>query len=394
MASPTLRALIEKGLFERIPASFSTFFFDQIKDAATLFPAEIRYYERLFTLVDKLEPEEFQPLFSPLRAVEAKMGINEKTWPRRTFTLDQVDFLNRNPHYAEWRGEVSKIFARLDPVLDEETRRKGRPRLAVVLSPGELPVGPDRLWTRLGGKKVSLTAAFDPSVHVAPLLKAENAAPYDRWLIQASGDLPAVPGVVTLDYEALAPYRQRLMSDVQQIVEREQIRGPRELGARLKKMKLMANEGELARDPVLAEFTRAVLLAGNGTLLINNTFVEWAAVQAVRRARPSFVVVSFGIRNKLKPFSSLLIYADQEKSSVIPTQVDTLGTYVDLEVFYLYVWQEFEKYAEYVRNTAFVFAAAGMDEVRVIAPADFDAPASIDPMMLTAKLREWMHWQA
>ena len=30
---------------------------------------------------------------------------------------------------------------------------------------------------------------------------------------------------------------------------------------------------------------RSVLLSGNGTLLINNTFVEWATVQAVRRAK-------------------------------------------------------------------------------------------------------------
>ena len=392
MVSPALQALIDKGLFDRIPGTFSTFFFDQIQDGATLFPAEISYYERLFTLIDRLDPEGFEKLFSRLREVEARMGVNEKTWPRRTFTLDQVDFLNRNPHYPAWRGEVSRIFAQLDPVLDEETRRHGRPRLVVVLSPGELPVGPDRLWTRLRGRRVALTAPLDPAQHVWPLLKAGTARPYDRWLIQTEGEPEAPSGVVAMDYEALSGYRQRLMADVQQVVEREQVRGPRELGARLRKMKLLASEGPLARDPVLAEFTRSVLLAGNGTLLINNTFVEWATIQAVRRARPSFLVASFGVRNKMKPFSSLLIYADQEKSSVIPTQVDTLGTYVDLEVFYLYIWQEFEKYAEYVRNTAFVFAAVGMDEVLLIAPPDFEIPARVDPAQLTTRMREWMQW--
>jgi hypothetical protein len=194
------------------------------------------------------------------------------------------------------------------------------------------------------------------------------------------------------DYEALSTYRQRLMASVQQVVEKENLRGPRELGARLRQMKLLATEGTLAADPVLAEFARAVLLAGNGTLLINNTFVEWATIQAVRRARPSLLVASFGIRNKMKPFSSLLIYADQDKSSIIPTQSDTLGTYVDLEVFYLYIWQEFEKYAEYVRNTAFVFGAVGMDEVRIVAPPDFDAPARLDPAQLPERMREWLHW--
>jgi hypothetical protein len=196
--------------------------------------------------------------------------------------------------------------------------------------------------------------------------------------------------VVGLDYEALAAYRQRLMDDVRHVVEKEQIRGPRELGARLRKMKILASEGGLSSDAVLAEFARAVLLAGNGTLLINNTFVEWATVQAIRRARPSMVIAAFGVRNKLKPFSSLLIYADQDKSSPIPTQVDTLGTYVDLEVFYQYIWQEFEKYAEYRRNTVHIFAAEGMDEALIIAPPDFKLPDKIAPEKLTAAAREWM----
>jgi len=392
MISPVLQALIDKGLFDRIPATFSTFFFDQIKDYESLFPAERNYFERLFTLIDKLPKDEFDELFVPLRRAEVTMGVNEKNWPRRTFTLDQVDFLNRNPHYPAWRAEVTKVFSRLDPVLEEDVRRRGRPRVSVVLSPSDLPVGPDRLWTKLQGRRVSLTEPLDPAKHIVPLLSAGTPAPYDRWLIQAASDIAAPPGVVSLDYDALAAYRQRLMSDVQQTVEKEQIRGPRELGARLKQMKLLTSEGALARDPALAEFTRAVLLAGNGTLLINNTFVEWAAVQAVRRARPSCVVSSFGIRNKMKPFSSLLIYADQDKSNVIPTQVDTLGTYVDLEMFYLYIWQEFEKYAEYVRNTVHVFAAAAMDEILVIAPRDFTTPAKLDPAALAPKLQEWMLW--
>ena len=388
MVSPLLQALIDNGLFDRIPASFSTFFFDQIKDWQLLFPAEQVYYERLFTLVDKLPPEEFSELFASLRQAEVMMGINEKTWPRRTFTLEQVDFLNRNAHYAEWRAAVAQIFSRLDPVLNAEIQRKGRPRLSVVLSPSELPVGPDRLWTRMKGRRYALDAPLDPALHLAPLLTSDKTAPYDRWLIQAGNDLPAAPGIVSLSYDDLQPYRQKLTEEVQQIVEKEQLRGPRELGARLKRMKVAA----VSKDPLLAEFTRAVLLAGNGTLLINNTFVEWASVQAVRRARPSLMISGFGIRNKMKPFSSLLIYSDPEQTNPIPTQVDTLGTYVDLELLYLYVWQEYEKYAEYQRNTVHIFGAAGMDEILVIAPPDFTLPAKLSPERLVSAGREWLQW--
>jgi hypothetical protein len=392
MLSPVLQALIDKGLFERIPATFSTFFFDQIKEWETLFPAERGYFERLFTLIDRLPDSDFAELFDGLRAVEGKMGVNAKTWPRRTFTLEQVDFLNRNAHYAEWRQTIAGIFSRVDPVLEAEVRRRGRPRVNVVVSPAELPVGPDRLWTKLKGRRVTLKEPFDPAEHLPPLLAAGPPTPYERWLIDAGEELKPGPGMVWLSYESLAAYRQRLTEQVQQVVEKEQIRGPRELGARLKKMRLLPGEGPLGADPVLAEFTRAVLLAGNGTLLINNTFVEWAAVQAVRRARPALVVANFGIRNKMKPFSSLLIYADPEKTNPIPAQVDTLGTYVDLEMLYLYVWQEFEKYAEYERNTVHLYCAAGMDEALVIAPGDFTLAGEVMPAQLVGAAKDWLQW--
>jgi hypothetical protein len=387
--SPLLQGLIDKGLFDQIPPTFSTFFYDQIKDWDLLFPAEHSYHERLFGLIDRSDPALVNSLFAPVRAAEAKMGVTEKSWPKRQFTLDQVDFLSRSPHYPEWRKAITDVFGRLDPVLDAEVSRTGRARLVVVTSPEEMPVGPDRMWLRIleHGRRVPVEPGafhFDFATNTA----------YDTWKIQAEGPSPEAHGsAVHLSYEALKPYRTRLMSEVRHIVEAEQIRGPRQLGIRLKELKIRPGESGLAGDPVLAEFARAVLLNGNGTLLINNTFVEWAAVQAVRRARPSLVSISFGVRNKVKPFSSLLIYTDQDTASPVSTQRDMLGTYVDLEIFYQYIWQEFEKYAEYRRNTAYVFVADGMDELMVIAPTDFplmSVRGSVHPDRVSAICREWM----
>ena len=387
--SPLLQSLIDKGLFDRLPPTFSTFFYDQIKDWDLLFPAERSYHERLFGLLDRSDPKLVEELFAPLRATEARMGVNDKNWPPRRFTLDQVDFLNRSPYYAQWRKVIVEIFGKLDPLLDEEIARSGRARLVVVAAPEEIAADPSRMWLRLAahGKRVP--------VGDAPLrFDFASSTPYDTWRIAAHGSLPAGPGLqVWLSYEALKPYRARLMSEVRHLVEAEQIRGPHRLGTRLKELKIRAGESDLAQDPVLAEFARAVLLTGNGTLLVNNTFVEWATVEAVRRARPSLAFVSFGIRNKMKPFSSMLIYTDQDTSTPVATQKDVLGTYVDLEVFYQYVWQEFEKYAEYRHNTAYLFTCDGMDEMLVIAPRDFPLLEShypVKPERVSAACKEWM----
>ena len=413
--SPTLQALIDKGLLDRLPVTFAAYLFDQIREWDLLFPAEQSYYERLCGMLDRSRPEDVDRVFAPVRDAEKLMGVNEKTWPKREFSLEQVDFLNRSSHYGAWRAAIAKAFVEIDPLLDAEISSRGRARLVVVLSPGELPVDPDRMWGRVAkyGTRTPVTIPDDvtefasllltgkPTSDRAPSLSSlyakKRMTPYDQWIVEAGDQLctrdAESAGVVRLSYRQLEPYRKRLQAEVNRVVKTENISGPRQLSARLKQLKVLPGESALANTPILAEFTRATLLSGNGTLLLNNTFVEWATVQAVRRARPSLVVAAFGIRNKVKPFSSMLIYADQDAVSPIPSQMDTLGTYVDLEMFYQYIWQEFEKYVEYRKNTVYVFAGEGMDQLLVVAPPDFPKPTKDSPISLPRlhdDLKTWM----
>ena len=183
-------------------------------------------------------------LFAPLRAVEQKMGVTEKVFPKRVFTLDQVDFLNRSQHYPEWRQVVADIFSRLNPLLDEEIVRAGRPRLVIVTCPAELPVGPDRMWMRFKkqGKMIRLDPGTgDPEDFLAQLLTgakrsaqqktlpelyaAQKAtSPHDAWIVDAGDAVSALAvtsptGLVKLSYEALQRYRTRLMTQVDQLLK-------------------------------------------------------------------------------------------------------------------------------------------------------------------------------
>jgi hypothetical protein len=77
---------------------------------------------------------------------------------------------------------------------------------------------------------------------------------------------------------------------------------------------------------------RSVLLSGNGTLLINNTFVGvgYSSSGASRQAFRSSGFLWHAQQDQA--FSSLLIHTEQETTTPVPTQVDSLGSYVDLEV--------------------------------------------------------------
>ena len=182
------------------------------------------------------------------------------------------------------------------------------------------------------------------------------------------------------------------MKEVQDVIERERIKGSTALGPRLKELKVMPEESELAANPVLAEFLRATLLVGNGTLLLNNTFVEWAAVNAIRRARPDVMLISFGLRNQLKPFSSLLIYTDPDLVNPAPARPDLEGSYQDLEVFDQYVWQEFAKYAEYRGNLACLFVREDLGELLAIGPPDFPLLAASAPLGLAETHQQIAEW--
>jgi hypothetical protein len=385
--STALQEMLDKGVLDPLPTSFSAFFFDQVKAWNLLFPAEKNYFERLVALLGRSDPTQLDLVFAPLRNVERRMGVNESIWPERQFTLKQIDFLNRSPFYQEWRRAVQIVFAHIDPILEEEIASRGKARLVIVTAPSEIPAAVDRMWLRIRqrGLRVPLDVDSDEKYYLQKLLTGGSGNsltgryakdPYGAWAISAGHVSNAGPGTVKLGYENLKDYRSRLMAEVDRLVEGGSLRGPQELEQRLKQLQIHDREAEFAADPVLAEFAREVLLNGNGTLLVNNTFVEWATIQAARRARPSVLIVSFGVRNKLKPFSSLLIYADQEKSSPVPTQMDTLGTYVDLEIFYQYLWQEFEKYGEYRNNTAYLFVVDGFEELLCIGPRDFPLFAS------------------
>ena len=227
------------------------------------------------------------------------MGVNSRTWPRGGFSLEHVDFLNRNALYPERRRQVSAIFDYISPALDAAI--ESRTRLVIVLSPPELPVGPDRMCTRLKGRLIALTPPDDLSQYLSLFLTGQpQTSPakslsnlcssarglHSSWIIETGEGLNNLnSGGTSVSYEKLLPYRQRLMAEILKINEQGNIRGPRELGAKLKT--LQPQGSEYPADQVMGEFIRSTLLAGNGTLLFNNTFVEWATVQALRRARPS-----------------------------------------------------------------------------------------------------------
>jgi hypothetical protein len=228
------------------------------------------------------------------------------------------------------------------------------------------------------------------------------AAP-DGWIVESHAALhdlvlqaprSAALSLTGLSYERLLPYRDELMralfSKVQNGVE-----SPQAFAAYARNLTLAPEPGTLSNpDPIIQAFVRDILLTGNGTLFVNNTFVEWAAVQALRRAQPRLLVARYGVRDKLKPFSSLLLFSQPRASDRIPLIEDPLGSFIDVEQLSYYVWLQAEKSAAYRKKTLYLFLAESQDEMLAIrsdaaGPAAFDqTPASLADVCAT--MAQWL----
>ena len=147
-----------------------------------------------------------------------------------------------------------------------------------------------------------------------------------------AGSRPGASSAVTgLSYDLLRGYREELMRALYGKVL-SGVESPQAFAAYARSLKVTPDPNALLHSAdILQAFVRDVFLTGNGTLFVNNTFVEWAAVQALRRAQPRLLVTRFGVRHKFRPFSSMLLFAQSRTSAESPPVEDPAGSFVDVE---------------------------------------------------------------
>ena len=196
-----------------------------------------------------------------------------------------------------------------------------------------------------------------------------------------------------VSYERLRTYRDELTRALYSKIQ-SGVESPQAFAAYARGLKIApAPDALLHSNDVLQAFVRDVLLTGNGTLFVNNTFVEWAAVQALRRAQPRLLVTRFGVRDKLKPFSSLLLFSQPRASDQIPLVEDPVGSFVDVEQLSYYVWLNAEKSAAYRGRTLYLFLAEGIDAMLAVRSDTPDASGSAPPASLAdvcATMASWL----
>jgi hypothetical protein len=150
---------------------------------------------------------------------------------------------------------------------------------------------------------------------------------------------------------------------------------------------------EVAAQPAIREFIRSLYLSGNGAVIFGNSFVEWGASEALRRARPALLAARFDVRPRPKPFTGVAVFENPDQVNPLPSVPDVAGSALDAQMLALYVWLAATRYEEYRQQTLCVCLAESLAEAYVIAPEEFSLPGTNQPMPigeLRASLLGWM----
>jgi hypothetical protein len=219
----------------------------------------------------------------------------------------------------------------------------------------------------------------------------------NAWVIEAGADTVASAvrqgaAAVLLSYARLDTYRQNFSHEMNTM--RKDLADADAVFDRLRKVDVRPwCPPEVAADAAVREFVRALYLSGNGAVIFGNSFVEWTASEAFRRARPSLLVARFGVRSKPKPFTGVAVFDNADQVNPLPAVDDPEGSAIDAQMLALYVWLAAGRYAEYQRATVCLCLAESIAQAYVVAPPEFSLVQDTEPVTLDRlgkALRAWM----
>jgi len=400
----------------RLPATVHAFILVELQKWPLLFAPEQRYQRALLEHLSQRQRSELEQSVAGLGRIEADAGANRigDRNPAR-FQDEAQALLRRRGLFVAWRSEVEAFFQNADPAIEAQLYPADAPRRIVVQIYGrQIAVQREKLWSRFkrAGLRVPLnlegitdTERFLATLFGAPddrrsapalldaAIESAQLSPHEAWLIESHEALHALcegkrsdssaRALTGLSYDRLRTYRDDLTRTLNSKIQ-SGVESPQAFAAYARSLRINPVAGALLyADDVLLAFLRDVLLAGNGTLFMNNTFVEWAAVQALRRAQPRILVTRFGVRDKLRPFSSMVLFSQPRRSDQIPITQDPVGSFIDVEQLSYYVWVNAEKNPAYRGKTLYLFLAEGVDEMLAIRS---DLPAATATALAPARL--------
>ena len=403
-----------RGSIERLPVTMRPSLNQQMSQWTTLFPFEQNRVAQFIKGVETFSPAALDGLTAPLWALEKKMGVKQWNFSEASDTIENASQLARSAYYAEWRREVQRVFEAINTASRESAPiQNSYPRLILLFLPRSLPVDPLFAWKQWDprGREIKISGGSERLCELvlqghAGLSSIATLASHqgsressDLWLIDAEAKLSGMlsplsrMNACSLSFAALKPFRDRFLAELNKASK--DIQATDEIIANLRHESWDAWglwPGEVSSQPRLRRFVIDLFLSGNGAVIFSNAFVEWAASEALRRARPRTIVARFGMRSKPKPFTSIAVFENQQRISSLPDVDDPENSAIDAMILARYVWLSAGRYTEQEQTLCLCVAEHG-DSAYVIPPAGKSLGWSPERPIAPEELDHWIEAQ-
>ncbi len=329
-------AVANVTLLQRLPLSFVPFLLKEIVLYDWKFPAEQWELDKQLSYLADLSDERRQAEMARF----ARLGL--------TSQLEAFDWLNSPAQFLEllsahlWATHqtdefreaseqyVHKFYATLTwPKLPV-------PRLGIVTVGRGVTDNRYSLFRKLRRNGVYFTNVnpangLETLLETVKLRAANYPQAYGHWSIQGGASM-AVPGMTSVSYDEMTPIRRALTEKMRAAYESSTFNPEvlRTVLARIEPESLgMTGSG---RDGTLDRFQLSLLTEGSGTQIYSTTFVQWAAREALRRARPLTLFTRYAPRQKERPMNELLTGAGRTVAT------DPEGSLIDGDMGAYYTW--------------------------------------------------------
>ncbi len=354
-------------LLQQLPLAFLPLLLREIIVYDWKFPAERDEIDRQVRYLGRLPPDQLSSVMSAFAKLNLSADLQAMDWvgaPVR-FSEKLSAYLWATHQIDDFSRAAEEYIGVFNTAVPEPVTPA--PRLGMAVIAEEISKTNYPLFRKLRRKGVYF-GQVDPGSNYKLLQETVTARaklypfPYAHWCVQgAEQGIANDNRIVSIAYDVLQPVRKQLIHKMQQVSASQS--GPEILRTRMAE----TEPSELGMkhvidDPVLSRFAISVLTEGSGTQIYSTTFVQWAAREALRRARPLTILAKFAARQTEES-------ADEELSGMQQHSVlDPAGSLVDADMGAYYTWINLQRLPGADRS-AFVAWAPGRREAVAIGPS-------------------------
>ena len=376
----------------------------QLGEWSTLFPYERARARHFLRGLASIEPQTLDSLMLPLSNLEKRMGVDRWSFSQSSDTMENASQLARSEFYGEWREQVRRIYAAVEAAAQQHDQTLPVKRhLVIAILPGNLPYDPATVWNRWPQAGTAVSIDGDPARIPQLLLQGPASIPAllaqqgnldasDLWLIDAESHLRVLPDSApeasSLSWASLLPLRDHVLERVNTVPRSIEITDQTLASIRSENMGAWW-PSEIKDQPRLQKFLIDLYLSGNGALIFSNAFVQWAANESLRRARPRVLITRFGMRAKPKPFTGIAIFENQQRISALPDTNDPQGSAMDASVLARYILLGMERYPE-GEQTAFLAIAESAKSAYLVAPSASRSISQLPSTVTPEQVADWI----